>query len=44
MKKFNHLTEADLDILQEDIEYEYCTLGGLSILDQECQLPASLED
>lgn len=44
IKKFNHLTEDDIEILQEDIEYEICTLGGLSVLDQECQLPASLED
>ena len=43
-KKFNHLTEKDLEVLQEDIDYEYCQLGGLSVLDQECQLPASLED
>jgi hypothetical protein len=44
MKKFNHMTEKDMEILQEDIEYEYCLLGGLSVLEAECQLPVSAED
>lgn len=44
MKKFNHMTEADLEILQEDVEYETCLLGGLSVLEAECQLPVSAED
>jgi pyruvate/2-oxoacid:ferredoxin oxidoreductase beta subunit len=44
MKKFNHMTEADLEILQEDVEYETCLLGGLSVLEAECQLPVSAQD
>lgn len=44
MKKFNHMTEEDLAILQEDVEYETCLLGGLSVLEAECQLPVSAED
>jgi pyruvate/2-oxoacid:ferredoxin oxidoreductase beta subunit len=44
MKKFAHLSEADLQILQDDIDYEYCVLGGLSVLEAECQLPLSDED
>ncbi len=44
MKKFAHLSEADLQILQDDIDYEYCLLGGLSVLEAECQLPLSEED
>jgi pyruvate/2-oxoacid:ferredoxin oxidoreductase beta subunit len=44
MKKFAHLTEEDLKILQADIDYEYCVLGGLSVLEAECQLPLSNED
>jgi len=44
IKKFAHLTEADLEILQDDIDYEYCMLGGLSLLEGECQLPVSSED
>jgi len=44
IKKFAHLNEADLQILQDDVDYEYCMLGGLSVLEAECQLPASLED
>lgn len=42
-KKFNHMTEKDLEVLQQDVDYEYCVLGGLSALDAECPLPASLE-
>lgn len=44
MKKFNHMTEADMKILQDDVEYEYCLLGGLSVLEAECQLPVSAKD
>jgi pyruvate/2-oxoacid:ferredoxin oxidoreductase beta subunit len=44
MKKFNHMTDADLQILQEDVEYETCLLGGLSVLEAECQLPVSAQD
>jgi pyruvate/2-oxoacid:ferredoxin oxidoreductase beta subunit len=44
MKKFNHMTEADIEILQEDVEYETCLLGGLSVLEAECQLPVSAQD
>ena len=44
MKKFNHMTEADLEILQGDVEYETCLLGGLSVLEAECQLPVSAQD
>lgn len=44
MKKFSHLTPEDLAVLQEDVDYEYCMLGGLSTLDAECVLPASLTD
>lgn len=44
MKKFNHMTEADLEILQDDVEYETCLLGGLSVLEAECQLPVSAQD
>ncbi|MCK5837625.1 MAG: pyruvate synthase subunit PorB, partial [Desulfobacula sp.] len=43
-KKFAQLTEEDLRILQADVDYEFCMLGGLSALEGECQLPASLED
>ncbi len=43
-KKFAHLTEEDLQILQDDVDYEFCMLGGLSVLDGECQLPVSAED
>jgi pyruvate/2-oxoacid:ferredoxin oxidoreductase beta subunit len=42
MKKFAHLTEADLDILQEDVNYEKCVLDGLSVLENECPLPVSI--
>ncbi len=38
------MTEEDLTILQDDVEYEYCLLGGLSVLEAECQLPVSAED
>jgi pyruvate/2-oxoacid:ferredoxin oxidoreductase beta subunit len=44
MKKFNHMTEKDMEILQDDVEYEYCLLGGLSVLEAECQLPVSAQD
>ena len=44
MKKFNHMTEEDIAILQEDVEYECCLLGGLSVLEAECQLPVSADD
>ncbi|MFN2357902.1 MAG: thiamine pyrophosphate-dependent enzyme [Desulfotignum sp.] len=44
MKKFNHMTEADHVILQDDVDYEYCLLGGLSVLEAECQLPVSVKD
>lgn len=44
MKKFNHMTDADLQILQDDVEYETCLLGGLSVLEAECQLPVSAQD
>ena len=44
MKKFAHLNEADLQILQDDVDYEYCILGGLSVLEAECQLPVSSDD
>ena len=44
IKKFAHLSEEDLQILQDDVDYEYCMLGGLSLLEGECRLPASLED
>ena len=41
MKKFAHLKEDDLQILQDDVDYEFCVLGGLSVLEAECQLPLS---
>jgi len=44
IKKFAHLTEEDMEILQNDIEYEICQLGGLSVLEAECQLPMTAED
>jgi pyruvate/2-oxoacid:ferredoxin oxidoreductase beta subunit len=44
MKKFNHMTEEDIAILQEDVEYECCLLGGLSVLEAECRLPVSADD
>lgn len=44
IKKFAHLTKKDLKILQEDVDYEYCMLGGLSVLEGECRLPDSLAD
>ncbi|MCP3943674.1 MAG: pyruvate synthase subunit PorB [Desulfobacteraceae bacterium] len=44
MKKFAHLSQADLGILQDDIDYEYCVLGGLSVLESECRLALSDED
>lgn len=44
IKKFAHLKEEDLKILQEDVDYEYCMLGGLSVLEGECQLPMSLDE
>ncbi|MCF8090971.1 MAG: pyruvate synthase subunit PorB [Desulfotignum sp.] len=44
MKKFNHMTEDDIKILQDDVDYEYCLLGGLSVLEAECQLPVSVKD
>lgn len=44
IKKFAHLSQEDLQILQDDVDYEYCMLGGLSLLEGECRLPASLED
>jgi pyruvate ferredoxin oxidoreductase beta subunit/phenylglyoxylate dehydrogenase beta subunit len=39
IKKFAHLTSEDLEILQEDVDYEYCILSGLSCLETECRLP-----
>jgi hypothetical protein len=44
MKKFNHMTQEDIAILQEDVEYECCLLGGLSVLEAECRLPVSADD
>lgn len=44
IKKFAHLDEKDLEVLQNDIEYEICQLGGLSVLEAECQLPMTAED
>ena len=44
IKKFAHLTEEDLKILQDDVDYEYCVLGALSVLEAECQLPVSADD
>jgi pyruvate ferredoxin oxidoreductase beta subunit/phenylglyoxylate dehydrogenase beta subunit len=38
------MSEEDLQILQDDVDYEYCMLGGLSLLEGECQLPVSSED
>jgi len=38
------LNETDLQILQDDVDYEYCLLGGLSVLEAECQLPVSSDD
>ena len=43
IKKFAHLNEADLEILQEDVNYEYSILSCLSNLDLECRLPDSME-
>ncbi len=43
MKKFAHLRPEDLDILQEDLDYEFCMLGGLSVLEAECRLPQKSE-
>lgn len=39
IKKFKHLNDKDRAILQEDVEYELCMLGGLSVLERECVLP-----
>jgi pyruvate/2-oxoacid:ferredoxin oxidoreductase beta subunit len=39
IKKFAHLNDKDLAILQEDVDYETCMLSGLSGLDKECRLP-----
>ena len=44
MKKFAHLSDEDIQILQDDVDYEYCMLGGLSVLDAECRLPAAGDD
>ncbi|MCK5835753.1 MAG: pyruvate synthase subunit PorB [Desulfobacula sp.] len=44
MKKFAHLTSEDLEILQDDVDYEFCMLGGLSVLEAECQLPVSADE
>jgi len=38
------MTKEDMQILQDDVDYEFCILGGLSVLDGECQLPVSAED
>jgi pyruvate/2-oxoacid:ferredoxin oxidoreductase beta subunit len=39
IKKFNHLTDEEQEILQKDIDYEYCLLQGLSSIVGTCQLP-----
>ncbi|MCK5311608.1 MAG: pyruvate synthase subunit PorB [Desulfobacteraceae bacterium] len=39
IKKFNHLTNEEQEILQKDIDYEYCLLQGLSNVVGTCQLP-----
>lgn len=44
MKKFSHLTSEDLDILQADLDYEFCVLNGLSLLEAECHLPKLVEN
>ncbi|MCG8635371.1 MAG: thiamine pyrophosphate-dependent enzyme [Desulfobacterales bacterium] len=44
MKKFARLTEEDHEILQDDVDYEYCILGGLSMLESECRLPDAEAD
>lgn len=44
MKRFAHMTPEDHQVLQEDVDYEYCLLGGLSVLEAECQLPLSADE
>ncbi len=39
IRKFKHLTEEEQEILQKDIDYEYCLLQGLSSIVGTCQLP-----
>ena len=43
IKKFNHLSEQELDILQKDIDYEYSILKAMTELEIEieCPLPIS---
>ncbi len=41
IKKFKHMGKEELEILQRDLDYEYCMLGGLSVLESECVLPES---
>ncbi len=43
IRKFSHLSDEEIDVLQKDIDYEYCMLGGLSNLEMECQLPGTTE-
>ncbi|MCP4021771.1 MAG: pyruvate synthase subunit PorB [Desulfobacteraceae bacterium] len=44
MKKFKFMDEEDHKILQDDVDYEYCILGGLSVLEAECQLPLPADE
>ena len=38
IRKFTHLSETDLKILQDDVDYEYSLLEGLSKVEAECRL------
>ncbi len=39
VKKFSHLTDQEIEVLQKDVDYEYAVLKQLSLLEQECPLP-----
>lgn len=41
IRKFAHLTEEEVAVLQKDVDYEDCLLKGMSQLAMECPLPGS---
>jgi len=40
IKKFSHLNEEELEILQQDVDFNYKLLKQLSGLDSKCPLPS----
>ncbi len=42
IKKFAHLNKEDIQILQDDIDYEYSILNGLSVVKAECRFPEAV--